>query len=444
MYETAKMRIQKKHNKTIQKKFLLMEDIKPQPSKNIWGNTVKENINGYSTQKFDLHLNCKICQIIENPSELNMEYEEFEQKYMPTVNDPVFQNKDEQTEVKPVKFRAYEVVDSKKMKLQMWTTKDHPLNPLDFIAVLEFLIDIEIKRLESEGFDENPILKNFLQLLNDETLQQYFKLNGMPVKIQVPLPYGFYAVINFKNFRAIEDKQQELLQNPDLFTIPENFQRVSTQKAKQIIEGTSGKLNKYKNNSEEQNENAKKNKKNKNKDKVKKDKEIENSQKNDNKTQLNQDLYENDFQQNNDNDQNNQKSNENIENQQQQSKQSSSSDNLDQTYQDFEDQYFDEFITHEFEKLETNQLEIKESDQIHPFYQENQLIDQFQKQQQYMQNNNSENNLYQTVSTQFNTTKNQQSYSVVNTPNKNIISTYSSKKNRLSYINSPYKFIDHE
>lgn len=52
----------------------------------------------------------------------------------------------------------------------MWTTKDHPLNPLDFIAVLEFLIDIEIKRLESEGFDENPILKNFLQLLNDETL----------------------------------------------------------------------------------------------------------------------------------------------------------------------------------------------------------------------------------------------------------------------------------
>lgn len=48
------------------------------------------------------------------------------------------------------------------MKIQMWNTKDHELEANDFVTVLEFLVEIELKRMESEGFDENPILKNLL------------------------------------------------------------------------------------------------------------------------------------------------------------------------------------------------------------------------------------------------------------------------------------------
>jgi hypothetical protein len=179
-----------------------------------------EEVNGFKAQKYLCHLKVKVDR---NPNEVIVYQDLTENNYLNKNINIIkkrvdFQDSDLQGNIENglhvknplIKKSINELEKEKKLKAYVWIIENCPINSEE-----------GVKLIESIG-PANEFMDKVKEFFDHPDLQKIIKKNGFPIKITIPFNIFIDITFSFKQFKAIDSNNPELV---NMFKPFESFAR---------------------------------------------------------------------------------------------------------------------------------------------------------------------------------------------------------------------------
>ena len=184
------------------------------------GKKIFEEVNGFKAQKYLCHLKIKVDR---NPNEVIVYQDLTENNYLNKNINIIkkrvdFQDSDLQGNIENglhvknplIKKSINELEKEKKLKAYVWIIENCPINSEE-----------GVKLIESIG-PANEFMDKVKEFFEHPDLQKIIKKNGFPIKITIPFNIFIDITFSFKQFKAIDSNNPELV---NMFKPFESFER---------------------------------------------------------------------------------------------------------------------------------------------------------------------------------------------------------------------------
>ena len=184
------------------------------------GKKIFEEVNGFKAQKYLCHLKVKVDR---NPNEVIVYQDLTENNYLNKNINIIkkrvdFQDSDLQGNIENglhvknplIKKSINELEKEKKLKAYVWIIENCPINSEE-----------GVKLIESIG-PANEFMDKVKEFFEHPDLQKIIKKNGFPIKITIPFNIFIDITFSFKQFKAIDSNNPELV---NMFKPFESFAR---------------------------------------------------------------------------------------------------------------------------------------------------------------------------------------------------------------------------